>query len=162
MGRPRIASKILDRLIRKIAEGVWQPGTTVPASRRLATEFGVSLTIIQAALRRAADYKLLDVVHQRRPMVVRPGAVDRAQRLLARPSARPVGRRVAILVPDDCLPLAKRNPLISLMVNAMTREAERKKMQATLVGWAPREQVAVAGSLARKGFDAAIVLGFEP
>ncbi|NIA20741.1 MAG: GntR family transcriptional regulator, partial [Anaerolineaceae bacterium] len=141
MGQPRVVSRIVERLIRKIAEGVWQPGATVPAGRRLATEFGVSLMTIQAALRRAADYELLDV-HQRRPMVVRPGAVDRAQRLLARPSARPVGRRVAILIPDDCLPLTKPSPIWGLIVREMTREAKRRKMQATLVGWAPREQVA--------------------
>ena len=162
MGRPSIVSRIVERLVRKIAEGAWQPGATVPASRRLATEFGVSLTTMQAALRRAATYKLLEVVHQRRPMVVLPGAVDRARRLLARLSARPVGRRVAILIPDIYLPLTKPSPIWGLIVRDMIREAKQRKMQATLVGWAPREQVATAGSLARKGFDAAIVLGFEP
>ncbi|NIA21636.1 MAG: substrate-binding domain-containing protein [Anaerolineaceae bacterium] len=148
-------------LLRRLASGCWPPGTRLPPSRRLAAEFAVSRKSLQAALKRAVGYELLNV-RQRRPVVVLPGAQERARKLLLEHSQRLAIRQVAILVPDDYLPLAKSSPLWGLMVNDVTREAERRKIQATLLGWAPREQMAVARSLARKEYDAAIVLAFEP
>lgn len=69
MGRPGIVDSIVERLLRKFAGGTWQAGMAMPTSRSLAAEFGVSLTTIQAAIRRVADYKLVEV-RPRRPVVV--------------------------------------------------------------------------------------------
>jgi len=161
VGRPSIVDPILDLLLRRLAGGSWAPGTTVPATRQLAAEFDVSRKPLQAALKRAARHKLLEV-RERRPVVVLPGAQERAKRLLVRQLKRLAVRRVAVLIPDDFLPLAERSAIWAAMVGTLAREAPGKQMQTRVVAWPAREQVAIARSLAPKGYAAAIFLGFKP
>lgn len=161
MGRPAVGNRIFEMLLRKLARGSWPPGSAVPAARHLATEFDVSRKPLQAALRQAARHELLDV-RQRRPVVVLPGAQERAQRLLAQQLKQHAVRRVALLIPDDSLPLAERSPIWAAMVSALAQEAAKKQMRTTMVAWPPREQMNIARSLAPKGYDAAIFLGFKP
>jgi DNA-binding LacI/PurR family transcriptional regulator/DNA-binding transcriptional regulator YhcF (GntR family) len=168
MGRPRIVDSIVERLLRRFAAGAWQPGATVPAGRRLAAEFGVSLMTIQAALRRIADYMLIEV-RPRRPMVVLPGAKDAARRFLKSPPARREQRHLAILIPEVFLPPAlkgqppmPKNPFYRVMIHDITHEAASKQIRVTPVRWPVADQIEVAGSLSHLGYDAALFLGYLP
>jgi GntR family transcriptional regulator, arabinose operon transcriptional repressor len=168
MGQSGIVDNIMERFLRRLAAGAWQPGTRVPASRRLAAEFGVSLTTIQAALRRVADYKLIEV-RQRHPVVVLPGAADAALRFLESPPARQAQRHLAILIPEIILPPATkgqppmpRNPAYHAMVQNIAREAASKQIRVTPVRWPVANQLEVAGSLSHLGYDAAFFLNYRP
>jgi DNA-binding LacI/PurR family transcriptional regulator len=168
MGQSETIDSIVENLLRRLAAGAWQPGTTMPASRRLAAEFGVSLTTIQAALRQVADYKLIEI-RPRRPVVVLSGAADMARHLLESPPARQARRRLAILIPEDHLPPAsKREPLMPeipfyrAMVQNIVREAASKQIRVTPVRWPVANQIEVAGSLSHLGYDAAFFLGYRP
>jgi DNA-binding LacI/PurR family transcriptional regulator/DNA-binding transcriptional regulator YhcF (GntR family) len=168
MGQSETIDSIVENLLRRLAADAWQPGTTMPASRRLAAEFSVSLTTIQAALRRVADYKLIEI-RPRRPVVVLPGAADMARHLLESPPARQARRRLAILIPEGSLPpaskgepLMPKNLFYRMMVQNIAREAASKQIRVTPVRWPVANQLEVAGSLSHLGYDAAFFLGYRP
>ena len=159
MARPRVSPRIAEGLIRELASGTWAPGTRLPPSRRLADEFGVSVRTMVAALRRAARYGLLRV-EQRRPVLVLPGADERARRLLGKRSARVSVRRLAILVPENLMPLEKGTYWCQV-AQAITREAESRNIRAVLVAWPKTNQLAFARTLAGRRYGATVVLAFD-
>jgi len=159
-GRPTIIDEVLHRLLRGLASGMWPPGRSMPPSRRLASAFGVSPGTLRKALGEASRLGLVDV-RQRRPVTVREGAAQRAERLLAQKSVRRSARQVAILMPAQLLPLV-RDAFYALLIDALQREASRRGFDTSLVPWPAAEQMAVARSLPHKGFDAALFIGCLP
>lgn len=159
MPRPRLSPRIAEALIRELAAGTWPPGTRLPPSRQLADEFGVSVRTMVAAVRRAARYRLVRV-EQRRPVVVLPGADDRARRLLTKHSARASARRLAILVPEYLMPLEKGTYWYQV-TQAITREAAARDIRTVSVAWPKANQLAFARMLSGRRYGAAVVLAFD-
>lgn len=162
MGRPRIVNRVVERILRGLAHGTWRPGDSLPPSRALADEFGVSLATVQAAIRRAAHYKLLEV-RQRQPVAIRADAAERALRILHRLSARPAARHLAILVPEtDMRGDEIADTYWRTVAQNVTSAAKRKDIRATVVRWPLLTQVALAHDLPTRGFGAAVALGVAP
>jgi len=159
MARPKMSPRITEWIIRELASGTWPPGTRLPPSRELANEFNVSVCTMVAGLRRAARYGLLRV-EQRRPVVVLPGADDRARRLLRRRSARVSTRRLALLIPERYIPLEK-GTYWHHVAHAIIREAEARDIRPSLVPCPEANQLAFARTLTGRRYGAAVVLAFD-
>jgi LacI family transcriptional regulator len=159
-GRPRIVDEVLHRLLRGLATGMWPAGTTIPPSRKLAAMFDVAPGTLRKALGEASRLGLLKV-QQRQPVLVREGAAQKAESLMTRMSLRRSANRVALLMPEQLLPL-RRNDFYTVLVAAVQREASRHGFATSLVPWPEAEQMSLARSLPHKGFDAAILIGTLP
>jgi len=157
MGRPRLVSRIAERFMRRLASGSWPPGEPLPPGRVLAGEFGVALGTMQAALREVADRGILEV-RQRQPTFVGPDAVERARALLAALASRPASRRLAILVPEQFMPLPASSTY-SQLIDLVTPEAGRRNVDCTVVSWPLRDQVAAVQSFVHQDYGAALCLG---
>ncbi|MBN2583427.1 MAG: substrate-binding domain-containing protein [Planctomycetes bacterium] len=147
----------MDRLLRELVRGTWQPGASLPPRRQLCEMFGVSQRPMQEALQEACRLKLF-TVSERRPTHIEGDALERAQALLAERAERPAVRRLALLIPDSRFPLTP-GEYWQQVSHALTEEAAHKGIRAEVVSWPYLEQITFAEQLATKGFGAAIALG---
>jgi DNA-binding LacI/PurR family transcriptional regulator len=159
MSRPQIVGKVAERILRMIAGGEWPRGGVLPSVRQLTSQFGLSQSTVRAALHRLAREGLLEV-RPRQPARLLCGAAERAQQLL-KPQPRTSPQRVAILIPEMVRPLEK-NPFYFTVVKNIIGEAASRGLEASVVWWPLREQFAVAESLWKTGYEAAVFVGYRP
>ena len=157
MSRSKLAKGIFEALTKELAASTWAEGTALPTTRELMRRYGVSLGPLQAALHRAARYRLIEV-RQRQPMVVLPGAVERASNLAEKRSARASKRRLAILIPEANFPLAE-NAYWARVARSVIDEAAGHGIIATILKWPHVSQVHFAQQLPIRGYAAALALG---
>jgi DNA-binding LacI/PurR family transcriptional regulator len=148
-----------DIILKRIASGEWAEGTLLPSVRRLAKDMGVGLTTVIRALHRTARRRLVKV-QRRQGVVLLEGASARARELMARRSRQVRSRRVAVLLPERHLPL-NGNPGYELLVNAISRAAERKGISITVCGCPTKRQRLFAVCLLRDGIEAATCVAFD-
>jgi len=153
MTTPSRAERVFEKLLRALATGQWTPGQRMPPTRQLEREFGSSHAAMLDALHLAAERGLL-VIQSRRPMVVLPGAAERAGVLLAEHTTRTGPQRLAILYPET-MPQLKRTPFFRDLVVAVDRQARRAGLEAEVVSWPLLEQVTFARELPEMGYGAA-------
>jgi DNA-binding LacI/PurR family transcriptional regulator len=151
-----LADRVLDRLLRELVGGAWPAGGSLPPRRQLCEIFGVSQRPMQEALAEACRLKLISVA-ERRPTRIEADAAEHARTILAERAARPVSRRVALLVPDHRFPLSP-GEYWHQVVQALIREAARKDIRAEAVSWPYMEQLTFAEQLPTKGYGAAVAL----
>ncbi|MBN2581632.1 MAG: substrate-binding domain-containing protein [Planctomycetes bacterium] len=158
MGEQRVVRVVLADVLRRLANGSWPEGTSVPSSRELAEELGVSQPTLLAALRRAARRHLLSIA-PRQAAVVPAGATDRARRMLARLASRTDGRRAVVLVPEAAHYM--NNPFHRTLLEAITREAVDRRIRIIVERLPLRGQVPAVRSLINRGINAAACLALD-
>lgn len=161
MARRKVAETMFEQVLLGLAAGRWEPGTKLPPVRRLAREFGVSHAAVISAVQRLAELELLDVC-QRQPVYVRPGAPEKARGLLGELPLHPGGPNIAILVRDLFLRPGHRHGVFAVLHQEIIQEAARHNMKATVIPVSPTEQRTVARTLAKEGYDAAILTSPDP
>lgn len=159
MARPRLADRVLERLLRELAEGTWPAASRLPPTRQLAAEFGVSLRPLQAAIREAGRLGLLDVA-PRQPVFVRPEAAERARQLVRERSARPASRRLAVLTNDPRL-FQTHETYWSQVFRSIMREATKHGIKVEPVRWPVATQFSFAKQLRMQGYGAALAIGID-
>lgn len=159
MGRPALTDKVVDRMLRRLASGKCAAGSQLAPARELAAHFGVSLRTMMASVRRLSRMGLVEV-RQRRPVVVLEGASERATALLRPHAETRASPRVALLVPDNYLPVS-RYAFYRALIEAVLCEAERQNLRAEVVPWRVDEQPAVVNELLRSSFDGAVFIGLR-
>lgn len=78
-----LSQSVSDNLIGKIALGYYRPGSPLPPLRKLATEFGVSVRMMQLALRRLVGEGLVRVNLRGEALVASPIRRDRLEERIA-------------------------------------------------------------------------------
>jgi DNA-binding LacI/PurR family transcriptional regulator len=73
--------------------------------------------------------------------------------------AKTPARRMAILFPEAFMP-PSRSPSYTALLRSLADEAAARNTTTEVVPWTVQNQVAVADSLVRRGFDRALVLGY--
>jgi DNA-binding LacI/PurR family transcriptional regulator len=157
MSRPQLIGKVVERILRTIADGTWSSGSALPSVRRVASEFGVSACTALAAVQRVAQEGLLDI-HQGRPARVLAGAAERARQLLTPKVSAVRHRRVAILISDHYQPLINHQ-FYAMLVGQITRQAEKRGLEAQVVWWPLQESLPLAETLPRTGYEGAVFVG---
>lgn len=165
-GRPEIVGDIAADMLRRLSAGTWAAGSTLPPSRELCRTLGASRSTVLKALHRLSDLHLIRL-QVRKPVLVLPEAASRSRRLLRRPrrdvSRQRRGLRLAILIPEEYLPLATSVSLFHVaFVRNLMRQAVAREGEATVVPLPLRNQLVSARSLADHGYQAAVCLGFQP
>jgi len=61
--RPRLHAQVVEELTRRIVQGWWAPGSTLPTESELAEQFEVSRTVIREAIRLLGSKGLIMVKH---------------------------------------------------------------------------------------------------
>jgi len=156
MGRRKLTERVVESLLRGLADGRWSSGEALPPGRRQAAKFDVSLGPYQAAIRQLADQGLLRV-RQRRPVVVADGAAQRARDLLEQRRRHPATRGLALLMPERLMHVQK-GTYWHEVIQAIIREAERREIPASVVKWPRLGPVEFAHRMLTSGFSAAVAL----
>lgn len=160
MGRHRVVGKVAESIMRRLVEGQWLEPGTFPSVRELTALCGVSAKTMMAALRELAAAGLL-LVEQRKRIEVAPGAREKARDLLQGPAeAGETVHRMAILYPEWYMP-PSRNAFYAAMLRAIGDEAAKRGIRTEVVPWTVQNQMAVADSLVRRGFDRALIVSFN-
>jgi Transcriptional regulators len=74
-GRP-LYKQVQDALVALISAGTWTPGVALPGEPALASQFGVSISTVRAAVRGLVDAGILDRIQGRGTFVASRGARD--------------------------------------------------------------------------------------
>ncbi|NIA21799.1 MAG: GntR family transcriptional regulator [Anaerolineaceae bacterium] len=156
MGLTEFASRVADQLRRQLASGRWREGSALPTSRKLCHQLGASLRPVQAAVRQLAREGLL-AVRPRQPVMVLPGASDRAREMVEQRTRQDKARRVAILLPEHLMSLGPGAYWYNTW-QSLLREAKRRGIQAEVVSWPLLTQIQHAHQIVAQGFKAAIAI----
>ncbi len=74
--RPKLSTKVEEKLISLLQSGDWLPGDVLPSERELMAQFGIGRPAIREAMQKLELIGLIDIRHGERPRVAMP-TVDR-------------------------------------------------------------------------------------
>ncbi|HOI55522.1 MAG TPA: GntR family transcriptional regulator [Phycisphaerae bacterium] len=168
MPAPRLCEQLLIVLARDIVNGRWTADESLPTTRQLARELGVSQPTAMKLTRLLARHGLVQI-HAGRSATVAPEAAKRAADLLRRREAaaplptvsRPADgpARVALLVPEVDWPLT--SPALVSLHDHLRRIENQAGLHFEAVAWPVAGQQRVALSLPAKGYAAAVCLSLR-
>lgn len=158
MSRRRLVDKVAETIMRRLAAGQWAPPAKFPSIRNLTVACGVSHRTTILAVQQLAQQGLLRV-EQRKSIEVLPDAAEKARQLLAGGGIGQTSHRMAILYPQSIMP-PSRNAFYSTLIRTITQQAKQRNTQVEVVPWSVQEQMNLADSLVRGGFDRALFLSF--
>ena len=159
MSRPNMVRQATDRLLRMIATMSRANGASLPSSRAIASELGVSQRVAMEAMRRLADQGLL-AIRPRRPAILLPGASARAGHVLRCADLNRSTPRVIVLMSDVEMPQHWRR-FYAGFCGLVLQELRRVGVEGRTRSWVLEHRLAMARSLLRAPCDGAVFVGFD-